>query len=122
MPPQPGEYWFDAEQTGDTTIVRFTRGMNCFLDDNSIKRIGEYLCALITEEGQRRLVLNLATVERMDSLLLGKLVALHKKALAQGGRLVLCCLQPKLYEVFQTLQLTGFMKISATEQDALLSP
>jgi anti-anti-sigma factor len=119
MAKQPPEEWFSIEQAGEVTVVRFTSSCGRCLDDDTIKDIADRLYRLQADEGGRRLVINLANVERLDSLLLGKLVSLHKRALAAGGTLVLCHLNPQLYEVFQTLQLTGFLRIYGTEHEAL---
>jgi stage II sporulation protein AA (anti-sigma F factor antagonist) len=119
MPPQPADEWFTTEQVGEVTVVRFTSKCARCLEDETIKQIADRLFGLQAEEGRRRLVLSLAGVERLDSLLLGKLVALHKRALATGGTLALCQLNPQLYEVFQTLQLTTFLRVYGTEQEAV---
>jgi stage II sporulation protein AA (anti-sigma F factor antagonist) len=121
MPPAPGEPWFEIHPVGEVTVVRFTRALARFLEEETIKHIAERLFHMIDAEGRRFLVLNLANVERLDSLMLGKLVTLHKRALAAGGRLAMCKLNPQLYEVFQTLSLTGFLWIYGEEQDALQS-
>jgi anti-sigma B factor antagonist len=121
MPPAPGESWFETQQVGEVTVVRFARALAGFLDEETIKQVSERLSRFIGDEGRRFLVLNLANIDRLDSLVLGKLVSLHKKALAAGGRMALCKLRPQLYEVFQTLGLTGFLWIYGEEQDALQS-
>jgi anti-sigma B factor antagonist len=118
MAVEPVNEWLEIEPVGAATVVRFTPECARFLKDDAIKTLGDRLFGLL-DGGHRRLVLNLANVERLDSLLLGKLVALHKKALAAGGRMVLCQLNRQLYEVFQTLQLTGFLRICGTEAEAL---
>jgi anti-sigma B factor antagonist len=120
MPP-PGEPWFQIHQVGEVSVVRFTPALARFLEEETIKQVAERLFHLIEDEGRRFLVLNMAGIERLDSLMLGKLVSLHKKALSAGGRLALCKLRPQLYEVFQTLGLTGFLWIYGEEQDALQS-
>ncbi|HEV3263032.1 MAG TPA: STAS domain-containing protein [Gemmataceae bacterium] len=121
MPPPAGEPWFEIQQVGEVTVVRFTRALARFLEEETIKQIAERLFSLIGEEGRRFLVLNLANIERLDSLMLGKLVSLHKRTLTAGGRLALCKLRPELYEVFQTLGLTGFLWVYGEEHDALQS-
>ena len=119
MPPQTPDEWFTIEPHGEVTVVRFTTDCSRNLEDETIKEITDRLFSLQAAEGRRRLVLNLANVGRLDSLMLGKLVSLHKRALASGGVVVLCHLNPQLYEVFQTLQLTNFLRIYGTEQEAL---
>ena len=119
MPPQPTDEWFTIEQVGEVTVIRFTPSCSRCLEDETIKRIADRLFSLQADEDHRRLVLNLASVARLDSLLLGKLVALHRRALAAGGTLALCQLNAQLYEVFQTLQLTSFLRVYGTEQEAV---
>jgi stage II sporulation protein AA (anti-sigma F factor antagonist) len=119
MSGEPVNEWFVVEPAGPATVVRLAAACGRFLEDDAIRTLGDRLHGLLADEGHRRLVIDLAHVARLDSLLLGKLVALHKKALALGGRVVLCHLNPRLYEVFQVLQLTGFLRIYATEEEAL---
>jgi anti-anti-sigma regulatory factor len=118
MSVQPANEWLVIEPAGGATVVRFAPECAHFLQDDTIKALGERLFGLVAG-GQRRLVLNLEHLVRLDSLLLGKFVALHKKALAGGGRVVFCRLSPQLYEVFQMLQLTGFLRIYGTEAEAV---
>ena len=119
MPPGPPEEWFTTEPHGAATVVRLAADCGRWLDDEAVNRIAERLFALLAEEGTRRLVLDLGRVGRLDSMLLGKFVTLHRRALAAGGAVVFCNLNPQLYAVFQTLQLTGFLRICGTEQEAL---
>ena len=121
MAPPPADDWFQVEQAGGVTVVRLNPLCGRHLDDETIRRLGELLVSLVADEGRRRLVVNLASIDRLDSLLLGKLVQLHKRALAGGGRVVLCQLSPRLYETFQILQLTNFLRIYGTEADAVAS-
>jgi anti-anti-sigma factor len=121
MPSEPGKPWFETEQMGAVTVVRLSGACSRFLEENAIKQIADRLLAMVHDDGRRFLLLNLGNVERLDSLLLGKLVMLHKRVLAAGGRLALCKLSPSLYEVFQTLGLTGYLWIYGEEQDALQS-
>jgi anti-sigma B factor antagonist len=119
MPPRPPDQWFSTEPHGGATVVRLTADCGRWLDDEAVGQIADRLFGLLADEGRRRLVLDLGRVARLDSMLLGKFVALHRRALAGGGAVVFCHLSPELYEVFQTLQLTGFLRICGTEQEAL---
>jgi anti-anti-sigma factor len=121
MPPQPGDPLFQVEQASAATVVRLDPQCGDHLDNETIQRLGDLLVSLVADEGRHRLVVNLAGIDRLDSLLLGKLVQLHKRALAAGGRVVLCDLSPRLYETFQILQLTNFLRIYGTEAEAVAS-
>src|SRR5689334_8911580 len=118
MPAHPLNEWLEGEQDGDAIVVRFVGTCADFVRVARLKALDLRLFALL-DDGARRVVASLADVERLDGLLLGKFVALHRKALAVGGRVVLCHLSPTLYDVFQTLQLTGFLRICGTEAQAV---
>jgi anti-sigma B factor antagonist len=67
------------------------------------------------------MILNLSGVERLSSDMLGEMITLHKKLQGLGGRLALCCLKPKLTEVFEVLQLDQLFAIYPEEAAALAS-
>ena len=49
----------------------------------------------------------------------GKLIALHKKLQAVGGRLILCNIDAEIFEVFEITRLDKFFNIQKEEQTAL---
>ena len=116
MPTQPYR-WFQVEDAGDVTVVRFThRGV---LAGQEIEDVAEQLNRLVDEEGRRRLLLNLANVESIASAMLGRFLVLHHKVLAADGRLKFCNLSPAIREIFATAQLTQLFVIYDSEQEAL---
>ncbi|MCI0462008.1 MAG: STAS domain-containing protein, partial [Gemmataceae bacterium] len=50
---------------------------------------------------------------------LGKFITLNKKVNAAGGRLVLCNIDPQIYEVFEITKLNKLFNIQKEEQAAL---
>jgi anti-anti-sigma factor len=111
--------WLDVEQVGDVTAVRFTT--RTVLGDDAIRAIGEQLTSLADSAGCRRFVLNLTRVESLSSAMIGRLVALHGRVEAAGGRLVLCGLGPFLLEIFKILNLLDVAPIYRDEAEALRS-
>jgi anti-sigma B factor antagonist len=107
----------EIEQVGAVSVVKFTRAE--FLDDRTIEEVGERLFGYVERMGVRHLVLNFQGVERMASLMLGKIMTLHRKLKAVGGRLVLCNVDPSIYWVFETLRLPKLLCFCKDEQDAL---
>jgi anti-sigma B factor antagonist len=107
----------EAEQIGTVTVVKFTRSE--FLDDETIEAIGAELFSLVDNLGCRQVVLNLAKVKRVASLMLGKLLTVHKKLKAAGGRLVLCGVDPEIYKIFETLRFPQLIRVVKDEQEAL---
>jgi anti-anti-sigma factor len=119
MQPQDQSLWLQVNQVGETTVVRFR--VQRLLKERTIESIGDQLIEMVEEQGCRRLVLDFHNVEAVVSTMVGKILALHTKAQATGGRLVLCNVGPALNEVFETLQLPRHLNICAGEQEALSS-
>jgi anti-anti-sigma factor len=108
--------WLEVAQVYDVTVVTFT--CRAILNEPDIEAIGERLVSLVAD-GCTKIVLNLGTVNRTSSSMIGKLVALQQKIRAAHGRLVLCGLQPEIAQVFQILQLRPLFMICETERQAL---
>ena len=119
MPVKSDYHWFTVEQKGEVTVVRFKIAR--LLKEGTVEVIGDEILDLVKDPAHRKLVLDLSTVERVYSVVVGKIAALHKKLQAEGGRLALCQLQPEVYEVFEVLQLHQHLNIYNTLEEALQS-
>ena len=117
MSTQPRRRRLEVEDIGDVTVVNFVDRK--ILDEQNIQIIGEQLFSLVDEVGRRKILLNFGNVEFLSSAALGKLIALHKKLQAVGGRLILCNIDPEIYEVFEITRLDKFFNIQKEEQAAL---
>ncbi len=82
--------------------------------------LGEKLKSLIAE-GKKKIVLNMADIQNMDSTGLGTLVAAHLSAKTQGASMRLCHLGNKLHEVLQVTQLLTIFDVYDTEATAVSS-
>ena len=71
----------------------------------------EPIYSLVGGMGRNRLVLNLAGVEILPSMALGKLVMLNRKVQAANGRLALCSISADSKE---SLELTHLLPLSTT--------
>jgi len=109
----------EVEDIGDVTVVNFVDRK--ILDEQNIQTIGDQLFQLVDQEGRRKLLLNFGNVEYLSSAALGKLITLNKKLQAVGGRLILCNIDPQIYEVFEITKLDKFFNIQKEEQAALQS-
>jgi anti-sigma B factor antagonist len=117
MSQPPRRRRLEVEDIGDVTVVNFVDKR--ILDEQNIQIIGEQLFSLVDEVGRRKVLLNFGNVEFLSSAALGKLIALHKKLQAVGGRLILCNIDPEIYEVFEITRLDKFFNIRKEEQAAL---
>ena len=100
----------EVEQIGDVTLVNFIDKK--LLDEQTIRLIGDQLCSLVDEQGQRKILLDFSNVEYLSSAALGRFIILHKKAIAAGGRLVLYNIDPpQIYEVFAVTKLNKLFDI-----------
>ena len=117
MSSQPRRRRLEAEEIGDVTVVSFMDRK--ILDEQNIQIIGEQLFSLVDEVGRRKLLLNFGNVEYLSSAALGKFITLNKKVNAAGGRLILCNIDPQIYEVFEITKLNKLFNIQKEEQAAL---
>lgn len=117
MSQPPRRRRLEVEDIGDVTVVNFVDRR--ILDEQNIQVIGEQLFSLVDEVGRKKILLNFGNVEFLSSAALGKLIALHKKLQAVGGRLILCNIDPEIYEVFEITRLDKFFNIQKEEQAAL---
>jgi len=119
MSQPPRRRRLEVEDIGDVTVVNFVDRR--ILDEQNIQVIGDQLFSLVDEVGRRKILLNFGNVEFLSSAALGKLIALHKKLQAVGGRLVLCNIDAEIHEVFEITRLDKFFNIQKEEQAALQS-
>jgi anti-sigma B factor antagonist len=119
MSSPPRRRRLEVEPIGDVTVVNFVDRK--ILDEQNIQIIGEQLFSLVDQEQVKKMLLNFGNVEYLSSAALGKLITLHKKVQANGGKLVLCNIDPQIYEVFEITRLDKLFKIKKDEQEALQS-
>jgi anti-sigma B factor antagonist len=99
----------EIENIGDVTVVNFVDRK--ILDEENMRAISEQLFSLVDEDGMKKILLNFSSVEYLSSHALGKFVTLKKKLHEIGGELILCNIDPFIYEVFEITGLDKFFKI-----------
>jgi anti-anti-sigma factor len=117
MTAESQQRWLDISQTGGVTVVRLLS--HELVQEPDVSTVGQRLLRVVEQLGARRIVLNLAEVERMDSGMIGKIIALYKTARAVGGRVALCAVNRLLYEALEALHITRLLAIFRTEQEAV---
>jgi anti-anti-sigma factor len=119
MTATPRQRWLSVEQVGDIAVVRFTQ--HDIVDEESGRLVGEQLFEMIEQHERRCVVINLSNVQRITSIVVGKLIGINKRLQKLGGRLALCQMNPVIQQIFDTLRLTRLFNIYEDEATALKS-
>jgi anti-sigma B factor antagonist len=114
---QPKRRRLDTEEVNGVTVVNFVDRK--ILDEQNIQKIGEELFGLVDGQNRVKILLNFGNVEYLSSAALGKFITLNKKVQAAGGKLILCNIDPNIYEVFEITKLNKLFNIQKEEQAAL---
>ena len=69
---------------------------------------------------KRTLILDFQDVEKVESSAIGKLITLNKKAKILGHKLILCNINPDIFESFQIAGLNRIVDIRRTREDAVV--
>ncbi len=120
---------------GNALVIRFKDEK--ILDEQNIQIIGEELSLImnnlvtipLSEDGgnktsdkplpQMVLILDFKNVKYLSAAALGKLIILNNKAEKYGHRLILCNIDPIIYDTFEITGLDGVLNIKLTLEDAI---
>jgi anti-sigma B factor antagonist len=75
----------------------------------------------ILQRGERRIVLNVARIRRMDSTCLGELIASYTTTAVHGGVLKLAEPDPHLRRLLELTRLNTIIEVLDTEAEAIAS-
>ena len=99
--------FFDVSVEGPVTVVKFTEK---HLNDTNVQQIGEELAGLADTLGKGELHLDFSEVQYLSTVVMAKLLGLHKRVTKEGGRFVLTNLAA-LYELFSVTRLDTLMEV-----------
>jgi anti-sigma B factor antagonist len=105
-----------SEDGGNVLVASFAG--KALLDFETMKAACEDLFRQMNEQGCRKLVLSFRGVRYLSSQALGPLLTLDKKLRRVGSPLVLCSLDPQVYEIFEVTKLDRWFTISEEDFDA----
>ncbi len=105
-----------SKRTVDGILVIQCNGRIVFGEESSLLR--EDVKKAIAD-GSKRIVLNLAEVNYIDSGGLGTLVALHTTALNSGANIKLANLTKRVGDLLQVTKLLTVFEVHSSEYDAL---
>lgn len=112
----PAHPWLDVTVSGTITKARLTT--RTLVDDRIVGAVGDELYRLGATPGAR-LLIDFSGVTRVASSMLAKVVELDRRLKAAGGRLVLCGLDPDVYDLFEVTRLNRIISIFPSETEAL---
>ena len=111
-------HYFTFEFLEDIVVARCN--LPWLSDEQNIEALGQELLLLIGKYECRRLILNLADVEYMTSSMIGRLIRVHRQLHRDGGKLVLCQLNPTVTDALNTSHLLNYFHSAQTVEDAAL--
>jgi len=93
----------------NATIVTFTEEK--ILEERDIQVIQDSIMSVVEQADGIKLILNFCNVRFLSSTVLGLLIRVSKKIYERDGRLGLCSINPKIYEIFKITRLTKIFDI-----------
>jgi len=101
------------------TIVTFTDEK--ILEERDIIELQESLTGVIEQSEKINLILDFANVKFLSSAVLGLLIRVSKKIYEHNGRLCLCNISQRIYEIFKITRLTKIFDILPDRATAIAS-
>jgi anti-anti-sigma factor len=108
---------FQVSVVDSARVVDLT--LPVMLDSGEFDRINESLLELVNKEPQVWWVLDLSQLSYMGSSALGLMVNLRAQIKRAGGKLILCGMSPRLYQIFKTTSMHRLFDIKANRAEAL---
>jgi anti-sigma B factor antagonist len=99
-----------VEYVKNATIVSFTDEK--ILEEKDIHSLQESIMSVIEQAEQIHLIIDFSHVKFLSSAVLGLLIRISKRIYEHDGRLRLCNIDPKIYEIFKITRLTKTFDIS----------
>jgi len=91
------------------TVITFKQQK--ILDQTEIQALRDSIFSVIEQAGPINMILNFSNVQFLSSSVLGLLIRINKRICEAGGRLALCGITPKIFEIFKITRLTNIFDI-----------
>ncbi len=101
------------------TVVTLTQEK--ILEDMEITAIEHSIMPLINDADTVKMIINFSNVKFLSSAVLGLLIRISKKIYEKQGQLRLCCIDPKILNVFKITRLDRVFEIYDTQDQAIAS-
>lgn len=106
-----------VEYVENATIIRFTDEK--ILEEKDINSLQESIMSVIEQTEHINLILDFSNVKFLSSAVLGLLIRISKRIYEHDGRLRLCNIDPKIYEIFKITRLTKTFDIYKNVESAV---
>jgi anti-sigma B factor antagonist len=106
-----------VKYTDNATVVSFVDEK--ILEEMDIRALQETIMSVIEQSKGINLILDFGNVRFLSSAVLGLLIRISKRVYEQDGRLRLCSINPKIYEVFKITRLTQTFDIYKDVESAI---
>ncbi|TKJ37781.1 MAG: anti-anti-sigma factor [Planctomycetes bacterium B3_Pla] len=104
------------EYAGKATVVSFADEK--ILEEQDIKALQESIMSIIEQAERISLILDFGNVRFLSSAVLGLLIRISKRIYERDGKLRLCNINPKIYEIFKITRLTKTFDICKDVESA----
>jgi anti-sigma B factor antagonist len=108
-----------VEYQGDITIVTFTN--DTILDERDVKAIEDSVLPLVRQSDPAQIILDFTNVKFLSSAVLGTLIRVLKAVNRKDGKLALCGINDKIYDIFKITRLNKIFDIYTDFAQALKS-
>jgi anti-anti-sigma factor len=105
----------NVEKLGDVAVMTFTVGV--FHHENNDELMQAF--DAVIDQGNKKIVVDMATTTYVSSLILASLVYVHKKAQDAGGNIVFCNVKDRVLEIVQMTNLDKVFGMADTKEDAI---
>jgi anti-sigma B factor antagonist len=106
-----------VEYADNATVVSFVDEK--ILEEMDIRALQGTIMSVIEQSKGINLILDFGNVRFLSSAVLGLLIRISKRVYEQDGRLRLCSINPKIYEVFKITRLTQTFDIYKDVESAI---
>ncbi|MHC4072592.1 MAG: STAS domain-containing protein [Planctomycetota bacterium] len=104
------------DYAGKATVVSFADEK--ILEEQDIKALQESIMSIIEQAERISLILDFGNVRFLSSAVLGLLIRISKRIYEREGKLRLCNINPKIYEIFKITRLTKTFDICEDVESA----
>jgi len=98
-----------VEYAENAAIITFTDEK--ILEEKDIQALQESVMSVVEQAERVNIILDFCNVRFLSSAVLGLLIRVSKKIYEQDGKLKLCNINPKIYEIFKITRLTKIFDI-----------